>query len=98
MQELLEHINAAYFWDVDPEQLDALKSKRLIIDRVYSLGTLKEIELIDEFYGRKEIIKTLTGLAYIDRKTMNFISVRYGIPKSSFRCYRRMRSIPKFWD
>jgi len=98
MGQLLQQINTSYFWDVDPEKMDEQSSKRLIIERIFFLGSLHEISLITDFYGRDEIIKTLKGLAYLDPKTLNFISIIYGIPKSRIRCYKRRQSMPKFWD
>jgi len=98
MGKLVRQLNPAYFWDVDPAKVDEEKSRRLIIERVFSLGTLHEIELIAGFYGRDTIVETLTTLAWLDPKTLNFISVTYGIPKSRFRCYKRRLSMPKSWD
>jgi len=96
MGQLLQQLNPVYFWDIDSGNMDEQRSKRLIIERVFSLGSLNEIDLITDFYGRGEIIKTLRTLAYLDPKTLNFISVIYGIPKSRFKCYKRRQLMPKF--
>ncbi|MDP1621413.1 MAG: hypothetical protein Q8M08_03650 [Bacteroidales bacterium] len=98
MGPLLQQLNPTYFWDVDKATLDEQRSKRLIIERVFSLGSLHEIKLINDFYGRKTIVTVLKTLAYLDPKTLNFISVIYGIPKSRFKCYKRRQSTPEFWD
>ncbi|MEI6885339.1 MAG: hypothetical protein WCO02_12680 [Bacteroidota bacterium] len=98
MGKLVQQLNPVYFWDVDPAKIDEVQSKRLIIERVFSLGNLQEIKLTVDFYGRETVIRTLTTLAYLDPKTLNFISVIYGIPKSRFKCYKRRQSMPKFWD
>ena len=40
------------FWDVNINNLDMNLHKRLIIERVFSLGNLKEFRTIMEYYGR----------------------------------------------
>ena len=98
MGTLLRKLNPVYFWDVDCAAMDEQTSKRMIITRVFERGSLHEIQLIQDFYGRDTIIATLTRQAYIDPKTLHFISVIYGIPKSKFKCYRRIRSTQGFRD
>jgi hypothetical protein len=83
-----------YFWDVDPDKLDAEKSKRLIIERIFSLGTLKEINAIIEFYGRKDVIHVLENLNYLDPKTLNFVSKLFNRPLNHFKCYTRKQLKP----
>ncbi len=97
MGTLLGQLNPVYFWDVYSAALDEQASKRLIITRVFERGSLHEIRLIHDFYGRDTIIATLTRQTYIDPKTHNFVSVIYGVPKSKFKCYRRKRSMQGFW-
>ncbi len=98
MGTLLGQLNPVYFWDVNTAAMDEQSSKRLIITRVFERGSLHEIQLIHDFYGRETIIATLTRQAYIDPKTLNFVSVIYCVPKSKFKCYRRKRSMQGFWD
>jgi hypothetical protein len=38
----------------------------------------------------------LTSQTNIDPKTLHFVSVIYGIPKSKFKCYKRIRSMQGF--
>lgn len=86
---ILSGINKSYFWDVDQNTLDEVKSKRLIIERVVTLGNLNELKLLFNYYGKKEIINTLRKLNYLDSKTLNFIALIFNIPKSSFKCFIR---------
>jgi hypothetical protein len=95
---LLENINPVYFWDVRRDQLNESVSRKLIIERVFSLGSLREMNLVHDYYGEETIIRTLTSLAYIDPKTLNYISIKYNVPKSHFKCYKRKRSMKRFWD
>ena len=88
-------LKRGYFWDVDTGKS---VPKRLIIERIFSLGTLDEIALIINHFGKEEVEKTLRNLNYIDRKTFNFVSKLFGIPKKEFKCYLRRQSIPLHWD
>ncbi len=87
-----------YFWDVSIDDIDVSASKRLIVERIFSYGTLKEIKKIIEFYGKVEVITTLTGLNYLDRKTLNFVSKLFNIPPNSFKCSKRKQSHHQHWN
>ena len=98
MSGFLEQINKAYFWDIDPANLDEVKSKRIIIERVMNYGNLQEIQLVKKFYGVKEIENTLCNLNYIDPKTLNFVSLLFHIPKTKFKCYSRKQLTQQPWN
>jgi hypothetical protein len=95
---LLHNINKTYFWDVDINTLDETQSKRLIIERVASLGNLKEIKLLIQHYGKEEVIKTLCNLNYLDPKTLNFFSLIFQVPKSEFKCFTKKQSKIQHWS
>ena len=94
----LNNINDVYFWDIDISTLDEIKSKRLIIERVANLGNLDEIKLLFIHYGEKELIQTLINLNYIDSKTLNFFSLLFNVPKSSFKCFTRKQLKAQHWN
>jgi len=98
MPTLIQHLNAACFWDVDIAKLDEQKSKRLIIERIVQLGTLDEIKLIKKFYGVETIISTICQLNYIDPKTLNFLSLLFQTPRTKFECYTRAQSTSQHWS
>ena len=98
MSALLQEINKTYFWDIDSEKLDTEKSKRLIIERVFNLGNLREIQLIKNHYGTDVLTETLCNLNYIDPKTLNFISLLLNIPKTKFNCYTRKQLNNQHWS
>ncbi len=98
MSEFLQKLNKTYFWDIDFIQLDAIRSKRLIIERVMNYGKLDEIRLIKNFYGEKEMIDVLCKLNYIEPKTLNFISALFQIPKTNFKCYTRKQLQQPLWS
>ena len=50
MDTFLQKFNPVYFWDVDIDKIDSDISKRLVIERVFTLGNLQEIKLVIKFY------------------------------------------------
>jgi len=90
--------NPTLFWDVDVSSLNAEKNSRLIIERVFSLGTIDEIKTVIEYYGKDRIVNTLESLNYLDPKTLNFVSVLFDKPKNEFRCYVKRQSGPQLWN
>lgn len=98
MSNILQHINKAYFWDVDFLKMDPEKSYRLIIERVMLYGNSNEIGIIKNYYGTQRIETTLCGLNFIDPKNLNFFSLLFDIPKSHFKCYTRKQSINQPWS
>jgi len=98
MPSLTDQLKKTYFWDTDIRHLDAWKSKRLIIERIINFGDLREIQLIKEFYGIKEIKSILCNLNYMDPKTLNFASILFQIPKTKFKCYTRNQLTSQHWN
>lgn len=96
--DILDIYNPLLFWDIDISRLDPEKSSRLIIERVFSLGTLDEIKTVIGYYGNERIVNTLANLNYLDAKTLNFVSVLFDKPKNEFRCYVKRQSDPQLWN
>jgi len=96
-KDILQDVKRQYFWDVDFTELDAEKSRRLIIERIFTLGTSKEIMLIVDYYGAENIIQVLTSLNYLDPKTLNFVSLYFNVPLPSFKSYIRRQSGRTCW-
>jgi hypothetical protein len=92
MEYSIRQLNKVFFWDVDFNKLEKSKSKRLIIERVMSLGNLNDIKLIIAIYTKDEIKQTLCNLNYLDPKTLNFASLLFNIPKTKFKCYTKQLS------
>jgi hypothetical protein len=97
-QNFFKQLKPQYFWDVDLLKLDVIEGKRLIIERVITLGTLKEINLIIEQYGKAEVIRVICNINYLDPKTVNFFSKLFNLPKRNFRCYTRRQLKPQHWN
>ena len=90
-------IKQKYFWDVDITP-GKVVSKRLIIERIFSYGTLSEINLLLRYYGEEEVKKTLLNLNYLDKKTLNFASKYFGKAKKEFKCYTKKQLMNLHWD
>lgn len=84
-----------YFWDVNTERLDVDFSRRLIIERVFTLGSVKEMRLVIDYYGEEVVKKVLVSLNYIDHRSLNFVSKIFNLPLKSFKCYTRRQLHPK---
>jgi hypothetical protein len=97
-KDLVNCLKEIYFWDIDRSDPDSEISDRLIIERVFSIGDLKDIKLILDHYGRKKTVEILTSLNYLDPKTLNFVSKLFKKPKQSFKCYIRKLSMPQLWN
>lgn len=96
--DILAIYRPTLFWDINISKLDIEKSSRLIIERVFSLGTIAEIRTLIKYYGKERVIETLSELNYLDPKTLNFISVLFHKPKNEFRCYLKKQSGPRLWN
>lgn len=90
-------LKQSYFWDIDFTSGKAV-SKRLIVERIFSLGTLAEMTLLINYYGKGEVEKILIELNYIDPKTLNFASKYFGRSKKTFKCYTRKQLMPQYWN
>jgi hypothetical protein len=95
--DLIEQLNPLLFWDVSISSLDPVRSPKLIIERVFTLGSVEEIKLVLKFYGKSPVINILTSLNFLDPKTLNFASVFLKVPKKKFKCYTRKPSRPVPW-
>ncbi|NCC74169.1 MAG: hypothetical protein EOM06_12310 [Sphingobacteriia bacterium] len=96
--DIVKSLNPTYFWDVNAGNLDAQKSKRLIIERVFSLGNLEEIRMLIDFYGEKQIVDTLCKVNYLDPKTLNFVSKLFKTPLEKFKCYTKAQLTQPLWN
>jgi len=95
---IISGLNPRYFWDVDFSVLDEISSCRLIIERVFTLGEIHEMNMLISFYGREKVFDVLCNLPYIDPKTLNFVSKLFNKPLKSFRCHRLKQSKPQHWN
>lgn len=92
MQNILSKLSDHLFWDYDRNALDPDVSKRLIIERVFSRGTERDERLAFDYYGEEVIKNTAVDINFLDKKTLNYLSVILHIPKEKFKCYEKTLS------
>ena len=80
------------FWDIDRSGMNPEANRRIIIERVFSLGNLDELKYIFSHYGIDVIRKEIVKAGSLDKKTLQFASEVLQIPKEDFRCYRKKQS------
>jgi transcriptional accessory protein Tex/SPT6 len=85
------------FWDVNINNLDMILHKRLIIERVFTLGNLKEFRTIMEYYGRETVREEIKNVGYLDPKTFEFAVNFLKIPKKEMKCYILKQSRQQHW-
>ncbi|PCH65360.1 MAG: hypothetical protein COC01_09790 [Bacteroidetes bacterium] len=82
------------FWDIQYEQLDWDKNAVFILERVAMYGNLSEWQAVLNYYGVIRIKKMIKQISYLDKKTLNYLSLKFNIHKQEFNCYTRQQSNP----
>jgi len=88
-------IRPELFWDVDFTKLDEQNNRRLVIERVFSYGTISELQRIISFYGLEIIGNELKKVGYLDPKTFEFAITFLGLKKEEMKCYIKKQSLPQ---
>jgi len=88
----LRNLSQYLFWDYNADILDPNIDKRLILERVFTRGTENDEKEIFNFYGKEIIKNTILDIKYFDKKTLNYLSIIFGISKEKFKCYRKSLS------
>lgn len=86
------------FWDIDPDKLDYNAKARYVIGRVVMYGSLADWKAILAYYGAERIRDEMLQERYLDKKSLNYLSFYFDVPKTEFRCYTLQQSTPKHWD
>nr|AGS54002.1 hypothetical protein [uncultured bacterium contig00088] len=55
-------------------------------------GTENDEKMIFSYYGKDAIKECVLNIRYFDKKTLNYLSIVFDIPKEQFRCYRQSLS------
>jgi len=50
-QNIISQLNPNYFWDTDVKRLDPEAARRLIVERVFSLGKIEEMRLVRKHWS-----------------------------------------------
>ena len=75
------------FWDMDYTKIDLNEGKNFIISRVIQNGNYEDVKTLFAYYGWDVIKKEVVTVKYLDRKTLNMMSLIFDISKSEFRCF-----------
>jgi hypothetical protein len=89
--------NPALFWDVDFGKLDWEANKRFIIERVTTLGSWNEFQLLLAHYGEQVFKEEIVKAGALDKKTLSYVNKVFNIPKENFRCYMKKQLHPIPW-
>ena len=86
------------FWDIDPAKLDLEKHSLFIFERVANRGSLEDWKKLIEFYGKDKACNLARQIKYADRKTLNFLSLYFDVPKEEFRCSTKTQYLTVFLE
>jgi len=89
---VLSKLSKHLFWDCNIDRLDPNIDKKLILERVFSRGTENDEREVFHYYGRDTIKNAILDIKYFDKKTLNYLSIVFNIPKEAFKCYKRSLS------
>lgn len=95
---MLTHLSRNLFWDVDIKSISYDDHAPYVIDRVMSMGTLEDFQLIKAYYGKEKILETVKNLRYLDDRVLHFCSAYFNIPITDFRCYTTKQSNHTHWN
>lgn len=91
-------LDKSLFWDVDIESVDFEKNARHIINRILLRGNIQDWEQLKMFYGTEKIKEEIQKMRFLDKRTLNFCSFYFNIPKTEFKCYNTPQSIQNLWN
>lgn len=77
------------FWDINTQKLDYDKRASFILERVFTMGMQKDEWEVLQYYGKERIQKEIVKSKALDKKTLNYLSIFYNIPKRKFACYKK---------
>ena len=77
------------FWDIDIGKLNYEDRAPFVLERVFTMGMQEDEWKVNEYYGKERIREEIVKCKSLDRKTLNYLSVFYGIPKKEFACYMK---------
>ena len=77
------------FEDCNIKKIDYTKNVNFILERVFGMGTEKDIREVVRCYGIDIIKNEIVKIKVLDKKTINYLSFTFNIPKGGFVCYKR---------
>ena len=77
------------FWDIDVNKLDYESRASFVLERVFTMGMQEDEWKVNHYYGKERIRKEVVKCKSLDKKTLTYLSIFYGIPKKEFECYMK---------
>ena len=98
MQMLSINLSESLFWDLDITKLDEQKNKRIIVERVFSLGDITDVKAIIKLYGIDTIKQEIIKAGFLDKKTLKWVSDFLNIPIIKFKCHLKKQLNQAHWN
>jgi len=77
------------FWDIDERKLDYESRAPFVLERVFTMGMQEDEWKVNDYYGRERIREEVVKCRSLDKKTLNYLSIFYEVPKEKFECYTK---------
>jgi hypothetical protein len=84
------------FWDRKKDAIDIDEEKTFVIERVLTRGKETDEIKLFHYYGVETIKDTALKLNYLDKKTLNYLSVIFNVDVKDFKCYKKTQSKDPF--
>ena len=84
---IISQLPPQLFWDVDIATLDWNKHAALIVQRVIERGTYKNLQLLEQYFGKQELANIIKKIAYLHPKDIAFVHTHFSIPYNELKCY-----------
>ncbi len=96
-QKVIGKFSPHLFWDVERRELDWVRHRRFIVQRVLEHGFIEDWRLLREVCSLETVVSTAQELRSLDSKALAFVSCLGQVPEDSFRCSSFKQSLPKHW-
>jgi hypothetical protein len=90
--DLLRNLSHYLFWDYNADMLDPNVDIKLILERVFTRGTENDEKEVFDYYGKETIKNTVLDINYLDKKTLNYLSIIFDIARERFKCCKKSLS------
>jgi predicted nucleotidyltransferase len=76
------------FWDVDKDAVNLKLHQSYIIRRIMDYGNIDDVKWMLAAYTTEEIVEVLRKSRALSRKSANFWSAYFNIPKEEIECLK----------